>query len=480
MIDTLMEPEVKIFRGRSLEEVLPQIRAELGPDAIVLRRREGLTGGIGGFFQRPYVEVEASGPDGGATLRAAADAALEARNDRATAEGMASPAIQLLLDQASPFADQLQAAQHADRTAADRAADILGSTARTDPGLYGPQPNVTPPAEAAPPAAEAEPFISPPSMPAVEPAVEPRPAEEPREVEAREAEETPAEDEPPAPDPLAAPFESTTPDAFEVPAEPPVLPTTTEVLAPRPAAAVAAERRLVLAGLDSALAADVVGEALTHGLPFSNPRSLKKLVRASLARRIPVLHGRGPRARALAFVGAGGAGKTTAAGHLAAAYAEAGTLPVLAIALRAADNGAALRTRLNPADVAVHAAADGAEARRIAELARGAMVIVDTPAISLRDAAGIAALAADLEALDLDEIHLALPATLSAAAAAELARALEGVGLTHVALTRTDETEHPGAPIGFCITSGGPISYLCGRDAVEPADPVTLAQRLLP
>ena len=62
---TSNDPDVKTFRGRSLEEILPQIREELGPDAIVLRRREGLTGGVGGFFQRPYVEVDARGPLGG-------------------------------------------------------------------------------------------------------------------------------------------------------------------------------------------------------------------------------------------------------------------------------------------------------------------------------------------------------------------------------------------------------------------------------
>ncbi len=54
-------PETKTFRGRSLEEVLPQVRTELGPDAIVLRRREGLAGGVAGFFQRSFVEVEARG-----------------------------------------------------------------------------------------------------------------------------------------------------------------------------------------------------------------------------------------------------------------------------------------------------------------------------------------------------------------------------------------------------------------------------------
>ena len=95
--------DVKTFRGRSLEELLPQIRAELGPDAIVLRRREGLTGGVGGFFQRPYVEVDARAPHGD-------ERPLEIRSDRATAEGLSSPAVQALFEQATPFADALAAA----------------------------------------------------------------------------------------------------------------------------------------------------------------------------------------------------------------------------------------------------------------------------------------------------------------------------------------------------------------------------------
>jgi len=78
---TSNDPDVKTFRGRSLEEILPQNREELGPDAIVLRRREGLTGGVGGFFQRPYIEVDARPPIGD-------EQALEIRSDRATAEGL--------------------------------------------------------------------------------------------------------------------------------------------------------------------------------------------------------------------------------------------------------------------------------------------------------------------------------------------------------------------------------------------------------
>jgi len=51
--------DVTTFRGRTLEEVLPQIREQLGPDAIVVRQRDGLVGGIGGFFQQRFVEVDA-------------------------------------------------------------------------------------------------------------------------------------------------------------------------------------------------------------------------------------------------------------------------------------------------------------------------------------------------------------------------------------------------------------------------------------
>src|SRR3954452_15984695 len=219
---TSNDPDVKTFRGRSLEEILPQIREELGPDAIVLRRREGLTGGVGGFFQRPYVEVDARGPLGD-------EQALEIRSDRATAEGLSSPAVQALFEQATPFADALAAAardaspqndffsatvsEHAPR--GDSAvsfeedffdpANISGSSGSA--GLYGPQPNQDAIRRAAPkpppvpdpvpppePEAEAEaaPVVEPEAKPDPDPADEPV-LDEPQPVleeeEALEAEE---------------------------------------------------------------------------------------------------------------------------------------------------------------------------------------------------------------------------------------------------------------------------------------------------
>ena len=56
---TADEPDDKTYRGSSIEELLPRIRAELGPEAVIVCQREGLIGGVGGFFQKRCVEVDA-------------------------------------------------------------------------------------------------------------------------------------------------------------------------------------------------------------------------------------------------------------------------------------------------------------------------------------------------------------------------------------------------------------------------------------
>lgn len=98
------------YRGRSLEDILPRVKAELGPDAVVVRQRTGLTGGVAGFFQKQCVEIEAR--------RNGIDVYDEepereeplVRSDEATRNGLASPAVQRLIEQARPFAEQLEAA----------------------------------------------------------------------------------------------------------------------------------------------------------------------------------------------------------------------------------------------------------------------------------------------------------------------------------------------------------------------------------
>jgi flagellar biosynthesis protein FlhF len=402
--------ETKTYRGRSLDEVLPQIRAELGADAIVVRRREGLAGGVGGFFQRSYVEVDA---------RAALEdeKPLETRNDRATAEGFASPAIQALVDQAAPFADALQRAQ---TPVGERAQEVLLAAAQgSAAGLYGPQPNQAAIEEAAP-------------------VYEPVPFETPDDEPAREG-----------------------------------------LGAERPDVADAHEQRLVSAGLSAGLARDIVAEAVAHGLPFAQPRGIKKLIRTALARRMPVMADLGGDARTIAFVGSGGSGKTSATERLAAAYASVDA-DVVVIALRAADGGVGLASRLEPLGVSVIAAADGEQAARRMSRREATLTIVDAPSAGPSDRAAVAQVAGDLRTLGVNEIHLTLPATLSAAAADELASALAPLGITHVALTHADQTTRPGAPVELAVSGRRALSYVCSRDAIEPVDPDALAKQLLP
>src|SRR4051794_21301899 len=59
------------YRGRSLEELVPRIRSELGDDAVIVARRETTSGGVGGFFAKREIEVEVR-PGESATPKVAA------------------------------------------------------------------------------------------------------------------------------------------------------------------------------------------------------------------------------------------------------------------------------------------------------------------------------------------------------------------------------------------------------------------------
>ncbi|MDA0161942.1 hypothetical protein OM076_16830 [Solirubrobacter ginsenosidimutans] len=492
---TSNDPDVKTFRGRSLEEILPQIREELGPDAIVLRRREGLTGGVGGFFQRPYVEVDARGPLG-------EERALEIRNDRATAEGLSSPAVQALFEQATPFADALAAAARGTSPQDDFFSATVSEDRRLDPprgeaavsfdedffdpanisgptGLYGPQPNQDAIRRAAPKPPVAEPMPEPEAVP--EPPVVPvqaKPEPEPEPEPVLEDEEPEPELEEPEAEPDAPAFTFDAPTGFAIPQAPrPAGPGSDPLLPDRPQAADAAEQRLVAAGLSQALAADVVREAVVHGLPFTSPRNIKKLVRNVLAGRIDVFRKLGTEPRTIALVGGGGAGKTSTVAYIAASYVAVGA-DVAVISLR---GDTTLAARLQPLGVAVIQAKDGEQAKKRLGAARPLITLIDTPAVGLSSSpAEIKTLAAELKLLDVNEVHLALPATLSAAAAEELSEALAPLGATHVVLSHADETKRPGAPIELALKAGHPLSYICARSGVSPADPAELAAQLLP
>ncbi|MDX6562291.1 MAG: flagellar biosynthesis protein FlhF [Gaiellales bacterium] len=99
------------YRGGTLEEVLPLIRDELGPEAVIVRQREGVVGGFGGFFGKRCIEIEARP----AAVRQSqpSRAVVDAYDTLEPEDGNAL--LQTLLDQSSPFAVELSGALAGDR-----------------------------------------------------------------------------------------------------------------------------------------------------------------------------------------------------------------------------------------------------------------------------------------------------------------------------------------------------------------------------
>jgi flagellar biosynthesis GTPase FlhF len=395
-----MSTATKTYRASTLTDALAQVRAELGPDAVVVRRREGLHGGVAGFFQKAVVEIEAH-----------SGAGIDIRDDDAPAMPDVAPTLT--------------------REAAAAGFAAALATAQTNPD---PKPYADPAIDAIPRASDSAPEVGPPTTPKfiAEPVVAP------------------------APKPLAAP--TTHPEAERV---------------------VHALRR---AGITPAFAEQLVAEAADHGLPFADGEhaaALRPLVVRALARRLEVAPLRGP--GAVAVVGAGGSGKTAVVARLATAYAAAGRLPVAVIALRPKDAGAELARLLAPAGVPLSATddVDGAAAR-IANLRRGALVLVDTPALPPRTGVERDALSADLGRLDLDEVHLALPAVLAGEVARDLLASARELGANRLAVTHVDATARLGMALELAAEVRTPVSYLADTAAVRPAAAEDLAFALLP
>jgi flagellar biosynthesis GTPase FlhF len=529
------DQETFTYRGRSLEELVPRIRQELGDDAVIVSRRETSSGGVGGFFAKREIEVEvrpgeSAGPDVAAAFAAQLAEAHERQQQARPATspevdalpGSANVTVDDLFPSPPPQSEGLAALFNAGLPPAEPPApapaahreiveddedfedddewveeDEPAPVAEIGPveqptGMFdylgGEQPEhlheVDPlaPTSAAPAiepvAPQAEPVAAAPEpepyvAPEPEPYVAPEPVAEPEPEPVAAA---------PEPEPYVAPEPVAEPEPAPVVLTPTV-PGAAPVTALPPAALVAAER-LVARGLRASLAEAIAEEAIAGLAPLLPGADPKELVTDALARRIP-MHPlrRGP--GVIGFVGPGGAGKTRCVARLAAAHARHGTMPVSVIALRSPDGGAELRRLLAPYGVALHAVESGAEgAARIGSLRGEGLVIVDTPGVSPRSTGELRSLALELDSLAPDELHLAVPATIGPAAAQELVGGVRELGVGALVLTHTDETEMLGTVIGLAIESGLPLSYLARGQAVEaglrPASATELARDLVP
>jgi flagellar biosynthesis protein FlhF len=420
------DPKVKTYRGKSLEELLPRIRADLGAEAVITSRREGLIGGIGGFFQKRCVEVDAR--PGGPRIDVydeepapeETETVLEVptpteqhpvRNDAATREGLATPQMQRLVGEAKPFADLL------------------------------------------------EQMAAAPSAPS-------RPQDEFLQTEPRAPE--PIGEGLPAPGVRAVAAKPVVVEEFDVEAEP--------VEEPKRIANL--REGMVATGLGTDQAADVVDSVVRNVAPFSTPGRLKTLVRNELALRLPVAPAPGPGRRRLAVVGPTGTGKTAAVARIATAHAAVGQ-DVACISVEPADHGAALRALLEGSGVPVQViSGDELAVALLGESAE--LVLVDTPGASAGAAQTVESLAATLATAGLDEIHLAVRAGTASPAAVEMLETLRPLGPNRILVSSAADTTYIGAAVDVAIRTTLPIHYVAENVVdIAPADPRALASKVV-
>jgi flagellar biosynthesis GTPase FlhF len=414
-------PSGHLYRGRTVAELIPRIQSELGPEAIVLRRRSGLEGGLGGFFQRPFVEIEAR--EGGARIDLYDGRVETPEPTDFSAFELASIAEQPTAPDAGDFADALAAAGIS-------ISDTRPAEAR----------------ETATPAA-AKPLVSPHALSAY----------------------------------AEASTESPTADLAEeiVPAvEPAATPAATPSKTRR-----AVLKELLATGMNERFAEDLIDAASVHVLAFSPRIGLRNAVRIELERRIPVASPLPSRGAAIVLVGPGGAGKTRCIAALAGIYGRSQAFTTSCAALHSEGKDDSLKLILDPACSTPTDASSPRALRALAAARAEGLTLVDTHSLSPADHAQVKALGKLFCTVKPDRVTIALPATLSAKASSQLLKALMPLGPSALAITHSDETDQIGVAVQAACESGIAPEYLLGGGRIERAlstlTPASLAQRLL-
>jgi flagellar biosynthesis GTPase FlhF len=152
------DPETFTYRGRSLEELVPRIRQDLGDDAVIVSRRETTTGGVGGFFAKREIEVEVRPGQSAPSVAAAFAQQLAQAHERQQQTGQSGGA-DALRPATSPEVDALPSSS--DVTVDDlfphpAPSQAQGLAALFNAGLSPAAPEPVEPAEPAAPAAPAE------------------------------------------------------------------------------------------------------------------------------------------------------------------------------------------------------------------------------------------------------------------------------------------------------------------------------------
>ncbi len=436
---------MKTYAGRSLQEIVPQIRDELGAGAVILKQRPIRTGGVGGFFAKTGIEVLASegdpGESAGASAAAATATATLAAPPRAQVDTHDGESREALLRETFAQALQSQVEPEAEAEAEYVEERFVaaggGASARVAAGAaYG---------------GRTQPM-----------------------------------------DPVRISASRTNKGRLRIAPEPVEAPPLDDESADL---VVELER----AGLTPAAADALVREVRHHVEPFAAGR-LRDLVRRRIASRVRIEQGWEPdgTARRIAVVGASGVGKTTAIANLAAGYASAGMMVGIVVVDRAIADGHPVLPRLgasagSEADraLAYMAGADVLRVTSAGEVRRGMqrlsmrdVVLIDTPGLAVGDEHGMGHLKSLLEAAAPHETHAAVPLGIAEREVAAMLSRLARAGANRLLVTKTDEARFAGPLHGLATIYDLPFSYLaCGPrvpGGLVAADGVSIAERILP
>jgi flagellar biosynthesis protein FlhF len=177
-------------------------------------------------------------------------------------------------------------------------------------------------------------------------------------------------------------------------------------------------------------------------------------------------------ARTVALVGPAGVGKTATAAKLAAFARQSLQMSVALLSLDVMRAGGAdpLQRHAAALQVPVHVCITAEDVKNALDYYRdGTLVLIDTPGVQQRDAAGMERLAGLLGEARPAETHLVLSAASKPRDLAETANRFAGLGPGRLLFTKLDETCTYGPMLSTLVRVKRPLSYL-GTGPGAPQD----------
>lgn len=483
---------VRTYHGRTIEELLPRIQEELGADAIIVRQREGLTGGVAGFFQRPFVELDATA---GEPRLDVYDEEIVARAPRSAADYPSAPQ-QLEPGYLEP--DYLEHG-HVERERLPPAYQLppehpsslehLRSEHRASPEQ---QATRTPFYTREPLRPSRDGRYVTEDLAALARAGARRPRPQPGLEPASSATSHELRSTKPS-DPFARMLEQatsagpvhTTPASSSSPvdADPHSSALYLQAPAPRMRAQAKIQSGLLALGVSEQFAGELLDTAAAHVRPLAPRASLTQTVRSALAQRIPVAAPLPTQGGVIVLVGPGGAGKTSCCAALLGAYRKSSSLPASCATLLNGPRKGELQMLLSP-QIRKPLSVGTSRAARALRKARGeGLLVIDTPPLSPGDSTAVRKLAHLLGELGPEQVVIVLPTTLGAVATTQLLQALRPLGANALALTHAEETDQIGVAVeAACKFSLAP-EYMLKRArpggwTIGRIDPTGLAAKL--